>query len=68
MSLEIPSALLVEVLAGREKLLQGESGMASMTIDWMSMGFGSLSPITNAAWCLRDPKTAFYPALFQMLS
>ncbi|EMM6196314.1 hypothetical protein AAA533_24615 [Pseudomonas aeruginosa] len=27
MSLEIPSALLVEVLAGREKLLEGESGM-----------------------------------------
>lgn len=27
MSLEIPSALLVEILAGREKLFEGESGM-----------------------------------------
>lgn len=30
MSLEIPSSLLVEVLAGREQLLQGKSGMDPM--------------------------------------
>ncbi|WP_243055290.1 hypothetical protein [Pseudomonas sp. BP01] len=36
MSLEIPSALLVEVLAGREKLLQGESGMDPMLKNFLS--------------------------------
>ncbi|MCQ2049376.1 Uncharacterised protein [Stutzerimonas stutzeri] len=36
MSLEIPSALLVEVLAGREKLLEGESGMDSMLANFLS--------------------------------
>jgi hypothetical protein len=36
MSLEIPSVLLVEVLAGREKFLQGESGMDSMLASFLS--------------------------------
>ncbi|WP_122679702.1 hypothetical protein [Pseudomonas viridiflava] len=36
MSLEIPSALLVEVLAGREKLLQGESGLDPMLTNFLS--------------------------------
>jgi len=35
-SLEIPSALLVEVLAGREKLLQGESGLDPMLANFLS--------------------------------
>lgn len=36
MSLEIPTALLVEVLAGREKLLQGESGLDPMIENCLS--------------------------------
>ncbi|MFJ7023956.1 hypothetical protein [Pseudomonas aeruginosa] len=36
MSLEIPSALLVEVLAGRGKLLEGESGMDSALQHFLS--------------------------------
>lgn len=36
MSLEIPSALLMEVLAGREKLLQGETGIDPMLANFLS--------------------------------
>ena len=36
MSLEIPAALLVEVLAGREKLLQGEPGSDPMFENFLS--------------------------------
>ena len=36
MSLEIPCVLLVEVLSGREKFLQGESSMDSMLASFLS--------------------------------
>lgn len=75
MSLEIPSALLVEVLAGREKLLEGELGMDSMLANFLSGDYRvencSLIPANAQAGEGAKVKIGFvldFDALFERVS